>query len=309
MLVEWIDVTTPAVRLRALTWGPPDAPMALCLHGFPDTAHGFRLLAPHLVEAGYRVVAPFMRGYAPSSLPRDHSFHIGALMDDALRVRDAAGPSHDDVVIGHDWGAVVATGLAALPDSPFRKAVVMSVPPASALWHGRGWDMVTLLPEQLVRSWYIGYFQLPLVPDRFGPAIVPSLWRRWSPGYDAAEDLAYVRSAIGSRDLWSAALGPYRATVRNRRPPDRYAELHRWWTQPPRLPTLYLHGGDDGCMSAEFAAFVRPSLPKGSDVAVVPGAGHFLQHQQPDEVGRRIVDFVKVATGRLGGVHRDNLGL
>lgn len=131
--MEWIDVTAPAVRLRALTRGHPGAPMALCLHGFPDTAHGFRFLAPHLVEAGHRVVAPFMRGYAPSSRPRDHSFHVGALMDDALRVRAAAGPSHADVVIGHDWGAVVATGLAALPGSPFRKAVVMSVRPAAAL--------------------------------------------------------------------------------------------------------------------------------------------------------------------------------
>ena len=63
-----IDVATPAVRLRALTWGPADAPIALCLHGFPDTAYGWRKVAPLLVDAGWRVVAPFMRGYAPSSI-------------------------------------------------------------------------------------------------------------------------------------------------------------------------------------------------------------------------------------------------
>ncbi len=148
--MEWIDVTTPAVRLRALTWGPSDGPIALCLHGFPDTAHGFRMLATHLVAAGYRVVAHFTRGYAPSSPPWDHSFHIGALMDDALQVRAAVGPSGDDVVIGHDWGAVVATGSTALPDSPFRTAVVMSVPPAVALWRALGWDLIKLLPERLV---------------------------------------------------------------------------------------------------------------------------------------------------------------
>ena len=65
----WLDVAAPTVQLRALTWGPADAPIALCLHGFPDTAYGWRKVAPALVDAGWRVVAPFMRGYAPSSLP------------------------------------------------------------------------------------------------------------------------------------------------------------------------------------------------------------------------------------------------
>ena len=61
---QWIDVAAPTVQLRALTWGPADAPIALCLHGFPDTAYGWRKVAPALVDAGWRVVAPFMRGYA-----------------------------------------------------------------------------------------------------------------------------------------------------------------------------------------------------------------------------------------------------
>jgi len=289
----WIDVSTPAVQLRALTWGPAHGPIALCLHGFPDTAYGFRRLAPHLAAAGYRVIAPFMRGYAPSSLPSDGAYHLGALMDDALEVRAASNPTDADVVIGHDWGAIAATGLAAMPDSPFRKAVVMSVPPAATL-RSRSPRLLRLLPRQVVRSWYISYFQMPLAPERSGSWIVPLLWRRWSPGYGVAEDLRHVDAAIGAPDRWRAALGPYRATIRNSRPPARYMELHRWWTEPPRLPTLYLHGADDGCMTAGFTPFVRAALPPGSDVAVVSGAGHFLQLEQPDEVGRRIVDFLGV---------------
>jgi len=302
---RWIDISAPAVQLRALTWEPaddPTAPMALCLHGFPDTAYGFRKLAPRLVAAGWRVVAPFMRGYVPSSIPSDRSYHIGALMDDALRVRSACGPTDRDVVIGHDWGAITAAGLAAMPGSPFVKAVIMSVPPSAALRSVDGFadriDLLRLLPAQLLRSWYISYFQLPGLPERSASWIVPLLWRRWSPGYlwaFVAEDLRHVDAAIGAPDRWRAALGPYRATIRNTRPPDRYAELHRWWTEPPRIPTLYLHGRDDGCMTAEFTRWVSGVLPFGSNTAVVDHAGHFLQLEQPDVVGALIADFVSAS--------------
>ncbi|MEI7544281.1 MAG: alpha/beta fold hydrolase [Mycobacteriaceae bacterium] len=288
---RWIDVTTPAVQLRALSWGPETGPIALCLHGFPDTAYSFRVLAPHLVAAGYRVIAPFMRGYVPSSLASDRSYHLGALMDDALQVRAACDPTEADVVIGHDWGAIAATGLAAMPDSPFRKAVVMSVPPSATLRPLRR-GVLKLLPAQVVRSWYISYFQLPFLPERSSSWIVPLLWRRWSPGYAAAEDLRHVNAAIGSSDRWRAALGPYRATIRNSAPPARYAELHRWWTEPPLAPTLYLHGADDGCMTADFTPFVAAALPGGSAAVVIDHAGHFLQLERPDEVGRRIVQFL-----------------
>ncbi len=182
---RWIDVPGAAGNLKAMTWGPPDAPIALCLHGFPDTAYGWRKIAPRLVESGWRVVAPFMRGYAPSSIPTDGSQHIGAVMDDALRVRAAAGGTEHDVVIGHDWGALAATGLAAMPDSPFAKAVIMSVPPPAAFRKQGGLAdrgrLIRRLPGQLVRSWYIMYFQLPWLPERSASWIVPRLWHRWSP--------------------------------------------------------------------------------------------------------------------------------
>src|ERR1700743_2303645 len=126
---RWIDVPGPPGDLKALTWGALGAPIALCLHGFPDTAYGWRKFAPLLAASGWRVVAPFMRGYAPSAIPPDGSYHIGALMHDALQVRAAAGGTDRDVVIGHDWGAMAANGLAAIPGSPFAKAVIMSVPP------------------------------------------------------------------------------------------------------------------------------------------------------------------------------------
>ena len=291
-----IEVTAPTVELRALTWGPDDGPMALCLHGFPDTAHGWRALAPHLVKAGYRVVAPFMRGYAPSTVPADGAANIEAVMDDALRVRAALGPSDRDVLIGHDWGALAASGIAALPDKPFAKVVVMSVPPPAAFNpFGRVRDrgrLLAHLPAQLLRSSYMFYFQLPWLPEHSARWVVPLLWRRWSPGYDASTDIAHVRDALGDPANWRAALATYRATIRDTTPPPRYRHLHRSWISDPIVPVLYLHGADDGCMTADFTRWVSPILPAGSRAAIVEGAGHFLALEQPEAVGSRILEFI-----------------
>jgi len=291
-----LDVTTGDVTLQALVWGPQDGPIALCLHGFPDTAHGWRKVAPTLADAGWRVVAPFMRGYAPSSVSSIGSYHVGALMDDALRVLDAAGPTGRDVIIGHDWGAIAGAGLAAMPDSPFNKAVIMSVPPTASFQPlGKVPDAAALLarlPRQLVRSWYIMYFQLPWLPERSASWVVPRLWAQWSPNYHATEDVAVVLDAIGAPPNWRAALGYYRATVRNSKPPARYAELHKHWLSPPVLPTMYLHGADDGCATSDYSRWVEPVLPEGSQVEIVDGAGHFLQLDRPDVVAGHILDFV-----------------
>lgn len=294
-----VEVVTDDVTLRTLTWGDwdnADAPVAVCLHGFPDTAHGWRNIAPQLADAGWRVVAPFMRGYAPSSLSAEGSYHVGALMDDALRVLDAAGPTGRDVIIGHDWGAIAGAGLAAMPDSPFDKAVIMSVPPSASFRPlGRvpgGAKLAAQLPRQLLRSWYILFFQLPGLPERSAARVVPKLWRDWSPGYDGAEDVRLVLDAIGAPEHWRAALGYYRATVRNSRPPARYAELHRHWLSAPVVPTLYLHGTDDGCASSEYTQWVRRVLPAGSAAHVIEGGGHFLQLDQPAATAQRILDFI-----------------
>jgi pimeloyl-ACP methyl ester carboxylesterase len=237
------------------------------------------------------VVAPWTRGYAPSFVPADGSYHVGALMADAVALHGALGGGTDSVLVGHDWGALTANALGAHPDSPFSRIVSLAVPPLEAV--------PTRLPPRVLlgqvrRSWYIGFNQLPIVAERSLGRLVPKLWRDWSPGYDAAEDLPHVQQAMAGRE--SAVLGYYRAMVRPGRPPQVYRSWHRTWRSVPVVPTLYLHGADDDCLAAELVAGVGDRLPEGSAAHVVPSAGHFLQLEQPEAVSELVLTFL--AEGR-----------
>ncbi|MGU3431884.1 alpha/beta fold hydrolase [Actinomycetes bacterium M1A6_2h] len=289
-----LTVELDCVTIEALTWGPTDGPMALCLHGFPDTARTWRHLGPALGASGWRVVAPYTRGFAPSSIPSDGSYHVGALMDDAIGIHAALGGDERAVVIGHDWGAVTANGLAAYANSPFTKVVSMSVPPMPAILSAggrRGPRKVSLLGEQALRSSYMVFFQLPVLPERVFGRLMPALWSYWSPSYDASDDIDAVLGSVGSREHTSAALGYYRALLRPL-VPARYRAAQKAWGKSPSVPMLYLHGADDGCISSDFADGVSRLMPGGSDVVVVPSAGHFLQLDRPDVIERHVVEFL-----------------
>lgn len=290
-----ITLDLDAVRLRALSWGPdpfePRAPLAVLLHGFPDTAYTWRALGPALADAGWRVVAPFTRGYAPSEVPADGSGHVAALVDDAVAIHALLGGGPDAVLVGHDWGAITANALSAHEANPYRVNVALAVPPFVSLQRPAA---VRVLPRQLRRSWYIGFNQLPGLPERTAERLCARLWRDWSPGYDAAADLPAFFEAIAEPAHRRAVIGYYRNLVRPfPRPPVRY---RRWVGAElglPRVPTLYLHGRRDGCLDARLAALVAPSLPPGSAVALIDEAGHFLHLEQPAVVNARILDFLR----------------
>lgn len=286
---EHVQLDLPDVRLAALTWGPADGPLALLLHGFPDTAHTWRHLGPVLADDGWRVVAPFTRGYAPSEVPTDGRYDVGALMADAVAIHQHVGGGPDAVIVGHDWGAVTANALAAHRDSPFAKVVAMSVPPFPAL---RSTGALPRLPRQLLRSWYIAFHQLPVLPERALESLVARLWRAWSPAYDASADLPHVRAALAGPAHRRAAIGYYRALTRPMGMPAHYRRWQGAMTDRALTPTLYLHGRDDGCLGAGFVPLVGPVLPPGSEVHVVDDAGHFLQLEQPAVVNGLVRGFL-----------------
>ncbi len=292
---QTLDLALPRLRMRALAWGPSDGRLMLCLHGFPDSAHGWRRVAPLLAAAGYRVVAPFMRGYAPSAVPADGNYHIGALVSDALDLYDALGGGPDAVLVGHDWGAFAANAVAAYPNSPFDAVVSMSVPPLAAMSQTRfgAARAVRMSLIQLRMSWYIMYFQLPGLPERTLHRVIPRLWRDWSPvGTDVAEDVATTLAALPTPEHRGAAIGYYRALVRRGGVGAPYAEFERYVQELPCTPILYLHGTDDGAMQVGYTEQLLNTLPAGSVVQTIDGAGHFLQVDRPAEVAAAILDYV-----------------
>ncbi len=282
-------VSANGTEFAYLEAGPEDGPLALCLHGFPDTAHTWRYLLPRLAAAGFHAVAPYMRGYAPTPVPRDARFDTGTLALDACGLHDALGGGDDAVIIGHDWGAFATYGAAALQPDRWRRVVASAVAPQASMAEG------FLSYDQLRRSWYVFFFQTPLAEyavslDDY--AFIDRLWSDWSPGFDGSSDAARVKEALAAPESLSAAIGYYRAMFAG--PPDdadaAAAQAAAGTTAPQ--PTLYLHGADDGCMGLGTIGPVMEFLAPGSEMAVIEGAGHFLHVERPDEVNDRIIGFL-----------------
>jgi len=283
-------VSANGVDFAYLSAGAADAPLALCLHGFPDTAWTWRHLLPLLAAAGYRAVAPFQRGYAPTSVPADGLYQSGVLGVDDNALHEALGGDDRAVIIGHDWGASGTYAAATLEPHRWSKVVTLAVPTANAV-------PVAFLtdPEAVKRSWYMFFFQSPL-SDLVVPAndlaFVDMLWRDWSPGYDAAADVAHMKAALGDATNLAAALGYYRATLGEGKKDPALDEAQAATQAVPTQPTLYLHGRNDGCISAGSADYMASVVPPHVTVEIIEDCGHFLHLERPDVVNRRIMHFL-----------------
>jgi pimeloyl-ACP methyl ester carboxylesterase len=289
MQIEQDNTTANGLDIGFLSCGT-DGPLALLLHGFPDSAHTWRHLLPVLADAGYRAVAPWLRGYSPTALDAEGRYQNGACVMDAIGLHEVLGGDGDAVIVGHDWGARIATGAAVLEPDRWKKLVTMSVPPAGAV------AGAFFTYAQLQRSWYMFFFQHPLSDMVVGMndlEFIDHLWADWSPGHDPGDDLAHVKDALRDPANLAAAVAYYRATIGGiGLVPELQAAEDAIGATPPQ-PHLYLHGRTDGCMGAEVAEGVDVFLTSpGSRSVIVEGAGHFLQLEQPDEVNRLILEHL-----------------
>ena len=246
---------------------------------------------PQLADMGYRVVAPFMRGYAPSAVPSDGCYQTAMLARDANALHENLGGDSEAIIIGHDWGAPSCYGAAIDAPTRWHKVVGMAVPPTAAL----AMAFVQNL-EQIKKSWYMFFFQhglADLVVGANNHAFIEMLWRDWSPGYDASVDLAFIRKSLADPKNLQAALGYYRATLGDGYRDPQLSELqNQIAASVPTQPLLYLHGANDGCIGVDVVESAKKIAPANVKFEVVGAAGHFLQLEQPKVVNKLICDFL-----------------
>jgi pimeloyl-ACP methyl ester carboxylesterase len=287
--VKQLRLDANGLTFAALAWGEVGDPLALCVHGYPDTAWTWRHLGPYLADRGWRAVAPFTRGYAPTDLASDDSYLVSDLARDILALHTALSGDDRAALIGHDWGAVATYAVAAVEPSRFHRYVTLAVPPpAAVLAPFTSLRMLPLAARQARMSWYFLFNQLPVLSERALDWLIPKLWRDWSPGYDAREDLADVFAALDGDGRDTAALRYYRALFLPWMRQGEYAAEQAHAHAVPAEPLLYLYGEDDGCLLPEISARTLEVIAPGSRVEAIPGAGHFLHLERPDEVNTRI---------------------
>jgi pimeloyl-ACP methyl ester carboxylesterase len=267
-----------ALRFSRLERG--SGPLVLCLHGFPDSARSFRFQLDGL--AGYRVVAPTMRGYEPSSQPADGDYSVPTLAHDVLAWLDQLGgePCH---LVGHDWGAIVAHVVALLAPERLASLTTLAVPHPGRIAR----ELLRKRPSQLLLSWYILFFQLRGIADhvveRDDWAFLDMLWRRWSPDYHVPEEeRRSLKRVFAQPGVKRAALGYYRALPRTVLKPS----MQRLLGQRVQVRTLAITGAQDGCMDTRlYDDLLHPrDFPAGLRVERVQGAGHFVHLERPDAV-------------------------
>lgn len=271
----------------------PKAPLVLCLHGFPDNPKTFRYMLPALAEKGFRVLAPTLRGYEPSSQPSDGDYQLSTLARDVVAWLDDLEVEQAHLV-GHDWGAGITYAAGAFAPERFLSLSTIAVPHAPRMIQA-----ARSLPSQFLKSWYMLFFQLRGIADwivaRNNWAFIHWLWEKWSPGYNLTEeswqDLCNTFSKPG---VQSAMLAYYRQNAS----PLTMLGLHttesqRWTTVPVR--TLAFTGANDQCIDTRLyeRAFHDKDFPHGFQIERIPNAGHFAHLEQPDMIHQLLLDWLQ----------------
>jgi len=273
---------TNGTRLHVVEAGPPDGPLVVLLHGFPEFWYGWRRQIPALAEAGFRLLVPDQRGYNLSDKPVGvPPYRLETLGDDVLGLLDKAGRERA-FVVGHDWGAVVAWWLALAKPARVERLGILNVPHPMVMRR-----YLLTHPRQTLRSWYIFFFQLPGLAERWmareGFRNAARILRTARRGSFTDEDLARYREAWAQPGALTAMVNWYRAAFRSaslRLPGPRVS-----------VPTLMLWGARDIALGREMA---QPSIDLCDEGRLVffEDATHFVQHDEADRVNEELLRFL-----------------
>lgn len=261
-------------------------PLVILLHGFPEFWYCWRDQIPALVEAGFRVVAPDMRGYNLSGKPSGvSSYKLELLTRDVARLIEACG-EEKAAVIGHDWGAAVAWAFAMQYPQKLERLAILNVPHPERMERG----LRTL--RQLRKSWYIFFFQIPWLPEfmgRLNNYKVLSQAFRVDPvrqGAYSEEDIAKYIKAMAQPGALTGGINYYRAIIR-----QNIKTIGRQQYQRIDAPTLVIWGDRDRYLGKELAEPDRALVPN-VQVQHLPDASHWVGADRPERVNELLIEFL-----------------
>ncbi len=265
-------------------------PLVLLLHGFPDTAHTWSHQMSALAAAGYRVVAPFLRGYHPTSIPTDGYYDKATLASDVAALIDALGGGEPAYLVGQDWGAIVSYAVLAAFPHKVRRAVVMAVPHPAVVARSM------LNPRHVHRSFHWWFFQLADLPERAlldkDMAFIDYLWSYWTaPGHEDKAHIDDIKTMLRRPGVLTATLGYYRAMLEGSRADPALADIRQRMNGPITVPTLALCGSED--LRAELMTDQAAHFSGEYRYEEIAGAGHFLHREKPAEVTRRVLEWLR----------------
>ena len=283
MELEHSYIKTNGIQLHVVQAGPKSGIPVVLLHGFPEFWYGWRKQIPALVEAGCRVIVPDQRGYNLSDTPKGvKKYDVTTLVEDIIGLIDAL--EYEKVnLVGHDWGAVVAWALALLHPERLHKVSIMNVPHPAVMRRFLTRDI-----EQIRRSWYVFFFQLPWIPEM---GMKQNNWRGAVGALRGSgkihtftnDDIMKYKEAWSQPGAMTSMINWYRAVIRHmpKLPED------------PRIkvPTLMMWGMKDVALSHRMA---RPSMDyvEQGNLILFPDATHWVQHDATEEVNHYLIDFL-----------------
>jgi len=277
------DAVVNGVRLHLAEAGT--GPLVLLLHGFPEFHYSWRHQIPALAAAGFRVIAPDLRGYNLSDKPRGVlAYDIDRLVADVLGLIHHAGRERA-IVVGHDWGGAIAWMTAMLHPEAVEQLVILNAP------HPALFVRALRAPNQLLRSWYMFFFQLPWLPEwRMRCCHFASLEKLMRttlrPGAFSDEDIRRYREALAQPGALNAAINYYRAAFRRNPLTTRF--------RPIEMPTLVIWGEQDPYLGIRLLDgldhWVKPLR-----VERLPDAGHWVQCEAPQRVNELLLPFLQGA--------------
>ena len=276
-------VETNGIKLHVVTAGPKDGNPILLLHGFPEFWHGWRHQIPALAQAGFRVIVPDQRGYNLSDVPKGvKAYALPQLGADIIGLLD-----HFEIeqvnLVGHDWGAVVAWGVALTYPQRVQRLGILNVPHPVVMIR-----FLTHSPRQMLKSWYVGYFQIPgladwVIKQNNFAAGERALRSSSHPSTFLEEDIAHYKQAWSHSGGLTGMINWYRALARYRPPNPADIRLH--------IPVLIQWGKQDDFLQYEMAEESLKLCDQGK-LIVYENATHWIQHEKADEVNHHLIDFL-----------------